>query len=48
MNYRTLFNVRVGRVRVYGDIDEYISLGVSIGLHMVRVEFLMFGIGITW
>jgi hypothetical protein len=48
MNYRTLFNVRVGRVRVYGDIDEYISLGVSIGLHMIRVEIGPIGIGVIW
>jgi hypothetical protein len=48
MSYRTLFNIGIGRFRVYGDIDGYISLGVTIGLRMVRVEIGPFGLGCVW
>jgi hypothetical protein len=48
MTYRTIFNHQFGRVRIYGDIDKYVSLGVSVGLHTVRIEIGCFGLGLCW
>jgi hypothetical protein len=49
MTYRTLFNRRIGRCRVFADYQPgYISLGLWMSSREFKIEIGPFGLGVYW